>query len=195
MQSFEQLRVWDLLVRVFHWSVVGAVVAAWVTDDHFLILHVWAGYTIVGLVLFRLFWGLVGTRHARFSAFVRRPATVIAYIKDVVAFRAKRHIGHNPAGGAMVIALLLSLAATTLTGLAVYGAEEFSGPLAPLFLNLPHFWGELLGEVHEFFVNITLLLVFLHLAGVFMASVQHKENLVRSMITGIKQKEVDEHGK
>ncbi len=179
----------------FHWSVVGAVVAAWVTDDHFLILHVWAGYTIVGLVLFRLFWGLVGTRHARFSAFVRRPATVIAYIKDVVAFRAKRHIGHNPAGGAMVIALLLSLAATTLTGLAVYGAEEFSGPLAPLFLNLPHFWGELLGEVHEFFVNITLLLVFLHLAGVFMASVQHKENLVRSMITGIKQKEVDEHGK
>ncbi|MES9906198.1 MAG: cytochrome b/b6 domain-containing protein [Sedimenticola sp.] len=187
MQSSGWLRVWDPLVRIFHWSLVGAYAIAWLTEDHFLTLHVWAGYTIMGLLLFRLLWGLVGSRHARFSDFVKRPATVIAYMKDVAAFRAKRYIGHNPAGGIMIVALMLMLSLSILTGLAAYGAEEFSGPLAPLFLDLPHFWGELLGEVHEFFVNITLLLVFFHLVGVVLSSFQHQENLVRSMINGMKR--------
>lgn len=189
MQSSEQQRVWDPLVRIFHWTLASAFVVAWVTEDDLLTLHVWAGYIIGGLLLLRLLWGVVGSRHARFGDFVRSPATVMGYLRDVIAFRARRHIGHNPAGGAMVVTMLLLLTAATLSGLAVYGAGEFSGPLASLFFDAPNFWGDLLEGLHELCANVTLLLVVFHLLGVLLASLQHRENLVRSMITGLKRGE------
>lgn len=184
------VRVWDPLVRVFHWTLVAAFLTAYLVEDDWLGLHVVAGYTVLGLVLFRLVWGVIGTRHARFTNFVRSPAAVLAYLRDVVRIHARRYVGHNPAGGAMVIALLGSLVFTAVTGLALYGHGEFSGPLAGLLQGVPDWLGNALEETHEFFANFTLLLVVLHVAGVILASLQHGENLVRSMFTGRKQQEL-----
>ncbi|MGD2055246.1 MAG: cytochrome b/b6 domain-containing protein [Gammaproteobacteria bacterium] len=184
------VRVWDPLVRLSHWILAGAFLTAWFSGDGWLSLHVKAGYVVLGVVLVRLVWGVVGTRHARFTDFVRSPTVTLAYLKDAVAVRARRYLGHNPAGGAMVITLLASLTATAVSGLALYGYAEFSGPLAGPLYDAPGWLGSVLEDVHEFFANFTLLLVVLHLAGVALASLQHGENLVRSMLTGRKQQEL-----
>ncbi len=181
-----QVKVWDLLVRGFHWSLATSFLVAYLTEDDYLSIHVWAGYTIIALVTIRLIWGFIGTRYARWSDFVKPPSEVIQYLKDAVNFKAARHIGHNPAGGAMVVALIISLLATTISGLAVYGGQELSGPMASMLSGIPESWAHTLEEIHETLANLTLLLIFLHLAGVAFASIQHHENLVRSMITGFK---------
>ena len=186
MQTQATIKVWDPLVRIFHWTLVLAFSTAYLTEDDWMTLHSYAGYLVAGLVAFRIIWGLIGTRHARFNDFIYRPSTIIAYLKDVLAFRARNYLGHNPAGGAMVIALLLMLALTTATGMATYGAKEFAGPLAGMLANTPDFWADALEDMHEFFANATLLLVLLHIAGVALASFQHGENLARSMVTGRK---------
>jgi cytochrome b len=180
------VRVWDPLVRTFHWSLAASFGICFVTEDDLLAIHVWAGYLILGLIVFRLIWGFVGPRHARWSDFVKEPPVIVAYLVDVVRFRARRHLGHNPAAGAMVVALIMSLAATGLSGLALYGAQELSGPLASLMRSVPEVWAHALEDVHEALANLTLLLVLFHLAGVALASLQHRENLVKSMITGYK---------
>ncbi len=189
MSDTNQIKVWDLLVRIFHWSLVSAFFIAYMTEDDWLDFHVYAGYTIAGLIAFRLVWGLIGTRHARFSDFVRPPSEVLAYLKDMIGFHPRRYIGHNPAGGAMVVALLVSLLITVVTGVLVYGAEEVAGPFAGLMANAPKFVGDVFEELHEFFANFTLFLVALHVAGVVLAGLQHGENLVRSMINGKKRAE------
>ena len=178
--------VWDPLVRLFHWSLVAAYALAWASGDDWMTLHEFAGYTIGGLLVFRLLWGLVGPRHARFGDFVYSPREVAAYLKDVVLFRARRYVGHNPAGGAMVVALLVSLLLTVLTGVLALGGEEFRGPAAGLAMSLGDSGAEFLEEAHEVLANLTLLLVFAHVAGVLVASFQHHENLVRAMFTGRK---------
>jgi cytochrome b len=187
----KMVHVWDPLVRLFHWSLAASFMIAFLTEDDLLVVHVWAGYIILGLILVRLVWGFVGPRHARWSDFIKEPREIIAYLKDAMRFRASRYLGHNPAGGAMVIALLVSLAATGLSGLAVYGAQELSGPLAPMLGGLSEGWAHLMEDIHEVLANLTLLLVLLHLAGVAFASLEHRENLVRSMITGLKRSETE----
>jgi len=184
------VRTWDPMIRLFHWTLVAAFFTAYLIEDDWMSLHVLAGYTVLGLVLFRIIWGVIGTRHARFTDFVCSPASTLAYLKDIITFRARRYLGHNPAGGAMIIALLFSLTATAVTGLALYGYAEFSGPLAGLMGSAPEWLGGSLEDVHEFFADFTVVLVLLHVAGVIIASLQHGENLVRSMFTGIKQKEL-----
>ena len=184
-----RVSVWDPLVRFFHWGLAASFTIAFVTEDDLLGLHVRAGYVILGLVSIRLVWGLIGPRHARWSDFITGPLEILAYLKAAIQSRAVRHLGHNPAGGAMVVALLLSLTAAGISGIAVYGAQELSGPMAPLFIGLSDGWAHTLEDIHEILANLTLLLVFLHLAGVAWASLQHRENLVRAMITGRKRRE------
>lgn len=180
-----QVKVWDPLVRLFHWTLVGAFTLAYLSEDDFQNLHVYAGYTVGGLIVFRLLWGFVGTRHARFGDFVRSPSEIAAYLKSLLGGSPRHYLGHNPAGGAMVIALLVSLLFTVATGLMAYGAEGH-GPLAPWVWT----WGvggeEAFEEAHEFFANLTVLLVVVHVAGVLVSSLLHGENLVRAMITGRK---------
>jgi cytochrome b len=204
------VRVWDLFVRVFHWSLVVAYFVAFFTEDDLMTVHVWAGYVVGGLVLLRILWGFVGTKHARFRDFAYGPIAALRYFLALLTFRAERHIGHSPAGAAMVYALLVCLVLAVATGLLAYGAER-KGPLAPLFaadapaivVMVPAaraddddtnersgrrrrddgFWE----EVHELFANLTLLLVILHIGGVVLASVVHRENLARAMITGRKR--------
>jgi cytochrome b len=184
------VRVWDPLIRLFHWGLVLSFLIAFLTEDDWLQLHVLAGYTVLGLIGFRLLWGLVGSRHARFANFVQGPRRTWAYLHDMLLARPRRYLGHNPAGAAMVVSLLITLALTTVTGLMTYGHEEFAGPLAGFMAHQPHWLGEALEEAHEFLANLTLLLVGLHVGGVLLASVQHRENLVRSMLHGFKRKEV-----
>lgn len=191
MSVQSEIKVWDPLVRVFHWTLVAAFTIAYLTEgeDETLFIHTWAGYTVFGLVIFRLVWGLIGTRYARFSDFVRGPRTALAYVKDLTLGRARRYIGHNPAGGLMIVLLLLSLVLTTVTGMALLGAEEQAGPLAAMMAGSGEAVEEGLEEVHEFFANFTLLLVVLHVLGVIVGSQIHRESLVRAMFTGRKAAE------
>ncbi len=188
MNYLKEIKVWDLPVRVFHWTLVLAVAVAWVSEDHWMQVHSYAGYLVAGLLLFRLIWGLIGPRYARFSDFVRPPGEVTTYLKEMVTFRAQRHIGHNPAGGAMIVALLTCLLLAVVTGLAAYGAEG-NGLAAPWFSGVGEFWKEALEEIHEFFANSTLLLAAIHVGGVLLGSWLHDENLVRAMINGHKRAE------
>ncbi|VAW70307.1 Cytochrome b [hydrothermal vent metagenome] len=196
MTDTTQIRVWDPLVRFFHWSLVSAFTIAYITEDDFLTVHSWAGYFILALLGIRIIWGFIGSRYARFSDFIYSPATIIQFLKDTFKFRAKRYLGHNPAGGAMVILLMISLLMTTITGVFLLGADDHSGPLAFLFIQSADIWEDILEEVHEFFANFTLLLVFIHIAGVLLESLIHRENLVSAMINGFKpEKESPEKAK
>lgn len=180
--------VWDPLVRIFHWSLATGFTVAYLSGEgEILDLHAWSGYIVGGLILFRLPWGLVGPWHARFTDFVFTPATILAYSRDVLRGQAQRYLGHNPLGGAMVIALLVMLALATLTGIALYGAAEAAGPLAGMMRGTSQGAGEALEEVHEFFSTASLILVALHIAGVLVSSLLQRENLVRAMITGRKR--------
>jgi cytochrome b len=186
----EGVRIWDPLIRLFHWTLVAAFFTAYIIEDDWLGLHALAGYTVLGLLLFRIVWGVIGTRHARFTDFVCSPARTLRYLKDALAFRARRYLGHNPAGAAMILAMMFSLIATTVTGLALYGYAEFSGPLAGLMGEVSGWPGDSLEDVHESLADFTVMLVLLHVAGVVFSSLLHGENLVRSMFTGIKRKEL-----
>jgi len=179
-----QIYVWDPFVRLFHWTLVVAFTVAYLTEDDLLTVHVWAGYLVGGLIVARVIWGFVGPAHARFAEFLCSPADTLRYVRDLVLFRAQRHLGHSPGGGAMVILLLLFLAATVVTGLVVYGGEQQAGPLAGMFTKDT---GESVEEVHELLANITLGLVLAHIAAVVLASFVHGENLVRAMFTGYKR--------
>jgi cytochrome b len=187
MNEGGQTRVWDPLVRVFHWLLVVAFFTAYFVEPEDSPIHVFAGYAVLGLVLIRLVWGFVGSEHARFSDFVYRPSVVLRDLADAVRFRAKRYLGHSPGGGAMVIVLLIALFATTVSGLMVYGADQHAGPLASWMVGVSEQTEDALEEVHEVTANVTLALVLLHVIGVAVASLSHRENLVRSMVTGRKR--------
>jgi len=182
-----EIKVWDIATRSFHWLLVAAFTLAYITEDDWSFLHTNAGYVIAALLIFRLAWGFIGPRYARFSDFVRSPAAVRDYVKAALRFNAPRHLGHNPAGGAMVIALLTTLTLTVVSGMALYGATDFAGPLAGVFRG--DFSADLLEGIHEFGANLTVLLVLVHVAGVLFASLEHRENLVRAMITGRKKEQ------
>ncbi len=180
--------VWDPLVRIFHWSLATSFTVAYLSGEgEILDLHAWSGYVVGGLILFRLPWGLVGPWHARFTDFVFTPVTILAYSRDVLRGQAQRYLGHNPLGGAMVIALLVMLTLATLTGIALYGATEAAGPLAGMMRGTSQGAGKALEEVHEFFSTASLILVALHIGGVLVSSLLQRENLVRAMITGRKR--------
>ena len=201
--------VWDPLIRIGHWTLVIAFFTAYLSGDDLFDIHKWAGYAVAAYVLIRIVWGFIGTRHARFTDFVRGPGAVFGYLRSLTTGKVKDYAGHNPAGGAMVIALLFSLLVTTASGMALYAVEENAGPLAGIvteqtFAPLAAAFGEeeeeeahggreesgseeLLEGVHKTFVYVTLALIGLHLAGVIVSSLAHRENLARAMVTGRKR--------
>lgn len=191
MNRDDEVRVWDPFVRIFHWTLAAAFLLAFVVEDHNLAVHSWAGYTALALVALRLPWGLIGSRHARFTDFVRSPREAFGYAARVLTGRAERHLGHNPAGGLMIVALLVAIPLLALSGMAALAVEEGAGPLAGLLAGIGHRQGEWIGEVHEFLANATMALVGIHVAGVVIESLVHRENLVRSMITGRKRRGKD----
>jgi cytochrome b len=187
MSELNRIKVWDPVVRVFHWGLVIAFAVAYLTEDEAMKVHLAAGYTVLGLVLFRILWGFVGSPHARFSDFIFRPGVVSAYLKDIALRRARRYLGHNPAGGVMIVLLLVSLLGVSFTGLAVYAADEHAGPLAFWLGGVGERWEHRLEEWHEFLSNFTVMLVLFHVIGVLVESVLHRESLVAAMFTGYKR--------
>jgi len=175
-----------------------------VSGEDASMIHVYSGYFILGLVVFRVVWGFVGSQHARFKDFIFSPREVVSYAKGMISGTAKHYRGHNPLGGLMVMALLLTLLITTVSGLKVYGVEGH-GPLAETdtsyFINSANASGhveqgeegedseeeEFWEEIHEFFANLMLLLIVLHIVGVFVSSKVHDDNLVKAMFTGYKK--------
>ncbi len=167
------VKVWDPLVRIFHWSLVVFFGIAWITSEGFDSIHAWTGYIAGGLIAFRLIWGLIGPRYARFSNFIKGPGTVIDYLKAMAAHKEKRYLGHNPAGGAMIVALLITVAITVWTG------WEITQP------QYAH--SDLMKTLHAFITSVLMTLVIVHIGGVVLAGLRHKENLARSMVTGEKR--------
>lgn len=193
-------RIWDPFVRIFHWSLVVAVAVAWLSAEQWDDLHNIAGYVVAGLLAARLIWGAVGTRHARFGQFLRAPSTVLAYLRDMAAGRERRYLGHNPAGAAMILALVLTLAGTALTGWLLENPVRLAQvPDMPQVIAPAHAdegangdededeGPEIVEDLHEVLANLTLALIALHIAGVLLASWRHRENLARAMVTGDKR--------
>ena len=171
--SPQGILVWDLPVRVFHWLLALSFAGAYVTaeSERWRLVHVTLGYTVGGLIVFRLLWGLIGTRHARFATFVRGPAAVLRYLRSLLSAQPEHHVGHNPAGALAILALLGLGALLVLTGWSTYNEVG----------------GDWLEELHEGVANTMLAVVLVHIGAVLLASRLHHENLVRAMITGRKQ--------
>jgi cytochrome b len=173
LQSQSQVRVWDPVVRLFHWTVVAGCVfnLAVFTDGKGA--HRWIGYAVALALVVRVIWGFVGTRYARFSDFVPGPSALVVYIKALVQGKAPRFLGHNPAGAVMMLALMVLLAGVSLTG---------------WMLTLDAWFGnDGLEELHEALANAILAFAGLHVAAALFESWKHGENLVKSMITGRKR--------
>ncbi len=179
-------RVWDLPVRVFHWSLVTLFIVAWLSSDagdRWLDIHVFAGYAISGLILFRLFWGFFGTWYARFSQFSYSPMQAWRYALSVLKGHPKNYVGHNPAGSWAVYLLLSGLFLVVISGFFVFGAEEGHGITQSLFADVI---GWLARNAHKLLAWSMLVIVLIHITGVFVESYLLKENLVLSMINGCK---------
>lgn len=234
----QRIYVWDKFVRLFHWSLVALFVTSYLTGENEHWTHFYSGYAIVILIALRLIWGLIGSKYAKFNEFVRSPRTVFSYIKSIVRGNPKRYLGHNPAGGVIIVVLLASLLVTTISGMKLLAIEEGQGPFASR-INLSivqkayaddhhhehekhhtdehkedyehensvhkeqvkdyksrkeeytsehdhetdeEFWE----EIHEASISFMLFLIIIHVLGVIIASRQHKESLVKAMITGWK---------
>jgi cytochrome b len=179
-----RVAVWDPFVRFGHWALVIAFTIAYLTGEEegqASELHEWAGYIAGGIVAWRVLWGFVGPSHANFADFVTSPVTALRYLAGLARGHAHRFVGHSPAGGAMVVALLLCVALTVATGLL---ADQSVGTVTSRETRESE---SLIGEVHAVLANITLILAALHILGVALASLVHRENLVRAMITGKKR--------
>jgi len=167
------LRVWDPAVRIGHWMLVASVAAAWLTKTGWEAWHERTGYVALAIVALRAVWGFVGPVRARFSDFAVAPSTGFAYAWAMLARREPRHLGHNPLGGWMVIALLGVVMLVGVTGW-LYTTDRF--------------WGvEWVAELHEVLTDLLLILVALHVAGVLYASYRHRENLIAAMMHGRKR--------
>ncbi len=184
--STETVKVWDPVVRIGHWTLVISFFTAYFTEDEFMTLHVWAGYVIGFVVCFRVLWGFMGSPHARFAEFVRSPSETFGYLASLVRNQARRYLGHNPAGGAMIVVLLVFLAGTVFSGVMLYALEDGAGPLAAWVVQNAE-REELWEEIHEVLANLTLLSVAVHVAGVLFSTYAHRENLVKAMLTGRKR--------
>jgi cytochrome b len=188
------LRIWDPFVRYGHWTLVFAFGIAYFAAEDWPEVHEWAGYAVLIYLVFRIVWGFIGSAHARFSDFLFGPSTAIAYLRSLLRKSAKRFLGHSPAGAMMVFALLFMLAGTTMTGVIELAQAHGEGPLsyfvrerAATVSQTAHEPESAIREIHGAFANLTLILIGLHIAGVVVASVSHKENLVIAMITGRKR--------
>ena len=171
--TMRQILVWDLPTRLFHWLLAATFAGAWLTGDseRWRDGHVVLGYTFAGLIAFRLLWGLVGSRYARFSSFVRGRSAVAKYLRSLLTRTPEHHVGHNPAGGWAVLAMLALGLATALSGFMTYNDVG----------------GHFMEELHEAVAGAMLALVVVHIAAVFLSSLLHRENLVLAMITGFKR--------
>lgn len=169
--------VWDLPVRLFHWSLALSFATAYITSEseRWQLVHITSGYVLAALIAFRLIWGVVGSRYARFSEFVRGPGAIKDYLLGMLRLRPPHYTGHNPAGALAIVALLSLGLLTAAAGWATFN----------------EFGGDILEELHEGAANIMLAVVGIHVGAVLLSSLLHRENLVASMVNGLKRGSAD----
>jgi cytochrome b len=211
MNKNNQIVVWDLFVRVFHWSLVLFFIVAYATGDEKHLLHRYVGYGVLGLVVARIFWGFVGTKHARFSDFICSPVKGLNYLKGLAARKPTYHTGHNPAAAWMILFLLIGSLFVCLSGYAAYVTKE-QKPILSFGTDISfienayadndekehhaasHHKEEkddaeddgIWGDIHEISAQCMVFLIFVHISGVTVSSILHNENLIRAMFTGKK---------
>ena len=175
----KRMLVWDVPTRVFHWLLVVSFAVSFLTADseRYRDIHVVFGYTLLGLIAFRMVWGGVGTRYARFRSFLFKPRETVAYIVSMIKAKPEHHVGHNPAGSIAVFALLALGVISGATGVMLF--QDIGG--------------EVLEEIHELASYGMLAVVGFHVFGVLVSSLMHRENLLRAMITGYKDRR-ENHG-
>jgi cytochrome b len=168
----KRILVWDVPTRVFHWLLVLSFSGAYLTaeSERYRDIHVVLGYTMLALLAFRLMWGFFGTRYAQFRSFLFKPGEIIAYVLSLLKRKPAHYVGHNPAGSVAIWLLLALGISSGVTGIMAF--QDIGG--------------DMVEELHEFASNAMLAVVLIHIAGVVVSSVMHRENLVRSMITGFK---------
>ncbi len=186
-----RIRVWDLPIRLFHWLLVFSFIATWLTEDNdrYLDFHVFFGYLFIGLLLFRLIWGIVGSHYARFAQFHYGFKAIRDYSKSLFSSHPQHFVGHNPAGSLAIFAIISLGLIVAVSGLLTLGGEEQHGVFAGLFSFAE---GEIFHEIHEISAWLLLGVVGVHIAGVVVSSFLHRENLVRSMVTGYKMTETEQ---
>lgn len=204
-------KVWDGFVRIFHWTLVGSVLGMYLTGESVKAVHSTIGYLVICLIFLRIIWGFFGSKHARFSDFIYPPRTIFDYLMGLIKNNPTHYLGHNPAGGFMIVVILASLLVTAFAGLKTL-AGEGRGPLAgngiavvrltfadedehtgdAVTYRKDHTPGrqkdEIWEEIHEAMTGVMIFLIIVHIGGVIVSSWVHKENLILAMITGKKQK-------
>ena len=173
MSEKQVILVWDVPTRVFHWLLVLCFAGAWLTSEseRLQMIHYAFGYSAVALVLFRLVWGFIGTKYARFTQFLRGPNEMAGHIKSVLSSHQHSSPGHNPVGGIVMVGLMLIILLIGLTG----------------YWSVKEFLGDFMSEAHEAIASIALGLAILHIAAAVIMSLLQKENLIRAMVNGKKQ--------
>lgn len=173
MSNKQSILVWDIPTRVFHWLLVICFAGAWLTSEseRLQMIHYAFGYSACVLVIFRVVWGFIGTRYARFTQFLKGPAEMMSHAKGLLSSNPHNTVGHNPVGGIVMVGLMLLILLIGLTG----------------YFSVKEFLGDLMGEAHEVIASLALAAVVIHIAAAIIMSLLQKENLVRSMVTGKKQ--------
>ena len=169
----QSILVWDFPVRVFHWLLVASFAGAWLSSESeaWQMIHYAFGYTAVGLVLFRVIWGIVGTRYARFSQFIKGPAETLQHIVSLLSGKQQSGVGHNPAGALAMISLMILILLIGLTG----------------YWSVKEFLGDFMSGAHEAISNIAIVIICIHIAAAIVMSFLQNQNLVKSMVTGKKE--------
>lgn len=180
------VRVWDLPIRLFHWLLVIAIIGLFTTGKlggNWMQWHERIGYFVLGLILFRVIWGVVGNYHARFSNFVRGPSSVWMYFRSLIKGESPKHVGHNPMGALSVVVFLIVIGVQAVTGLFADDDIMLRGPYA----------STVGGKLSSFFTNIhklnsdvILVLIGVHLAAILFYFFVKKDNLTKPMVTGVK---------
>ena len=185
-RGFIVVKVWDLFVRLSHWLIVLLVISAWLSAHYGDVeykWHTWNGYTVFVLVLTRLIWGIVGSTSARFSQFLTFPKTVLFYLLDLVKGKSTNYLGHNPAGGWMVIVILFVLLAQAITGL--FSSDDIINE-GPFVYYVSGDVVALMTGWHHFFFDLLIVLILLHISAVLYHQIIKKEKLIMAMIHGRK---------
>lgn len=183
----EKVKVWDISIRIFHWALVALIGFLWWSGTEGVQMenHVLAGYAVLGLIIYRIIWGFIGSYHARFSNFIRSPIKALKSLPDLISVRSNsHHVGHNPVGGWMVVALILTLLAQGISGLGTTDEIFIDGPLVAYISEDLVYW---LTDLHLTLPDVLIALVILHLAGVLFHDAVKRERLIQTMITGVKR--------
>jgi cytochrome b len=182
----KKVKVWDLSVRFFHWALVASIGFLWYsgeTGGTAMDWHVYVGYFVLGLIIYRVIWGFIGSRYARFGQFVTGPFVTLKYGAQFLIGREKEHLSHNPLGSWMVLILLTVIFLQAATGLFASDDIFIEGPLYSL---VPSDIAGMLTKIHHFNFNVILACIALHIAAVLVHLVFKREHLARSMVTGYK---------